>query len=292
MNKEKKAINNQGEITLFCTGMCNNSCIMCCQPPIKYNDIDALFTKNLEIIQQLPDDTPLICITGGEPTLLGNKLIQLIDAINKILPNTDILLLTNGRLLSDENYVNKLCSTSTNRLIVDVELHSDYSLDHDYITGAPNSYQETIAGIYNLAANDINIEIRIIICKMNSNRLLQIAHFIHKNLPFVSRIIFMGMECIGYAYDNYRSIWVEPDEYSSELHKAVEFLSEWGYDVCVFNIPLCLLPTDLHPFAKKSISPWKISFDAKCNICSKKNQCCGLFATSKIRFPHLLPFTE
>ena len=65
--------------TLFTTARCNNNCIMCCQPPLNNDDIDELFEKNVQIIKSAPKDIPIVGISGGEPTLLGDKLIDLIN---------------------------------------------------------------------------------------------------------------------------------------------------------------------------------------------------------------------
>ena len=79
--------------TLFVTEQCNNRCIMCCQPPKRTNDIDLYFLQNIERVKNAPKDLPVIGITGGEPTLLGDKLIDLIHLIRQELPNTDIHIL-------------------------------------------------------------------------------------------------------------------------------------------------------------------------------------------------------
>ena len=273
--------------TLFCTGMCNNKCIMCCQPPTNRNDIDALFEENLFRIQEAPKGLPYICITGGEPTLLGDKLIELIREIRNLLPETIILILSNGRLFSTLEYAAKFKEFADSGFFINIELHSDYAKDHDLISGAKDSYRQTIKGIYNLATQGIAIELRIIICRQNYKRLSYIADFIHKNLPFVSRIIFMGMECTGFAFDNYDSVWIEPINYSLQLQDAVTSLDDWGYDVCIFNIPHCLLPKELHKFAKRSISDWKVKYVQECMNCEYMEQCCGLFSTSKIQFENI-----
>lgn len=262
---------------------------MCCQPPTTHNDIEVLYEDNIRRLQKAPKTLPYICITGGEPTLLGDKLISLLREIRALLPSTTILLLSNGRLFSNLDYATKFEEFADTELFINIELHSDYFGDHDFISGAKGSYQETIKGIYNLATIGIAIELRIIICRQNYKRLPCIADFVHKNLPFVSRIIFMGMECTGFAYDNYNSIWIEPVDFASQLYDAVISLNDWGYDVCIFNIPLCLLPVSLHKFAKKSISDWKVKFDEKCMNCDYIEQCCGLFSTSKISLKNIKP---
>ena len=288
MNQRRLSVESNDN-TLFCTSLCNNQCIMCCQPPSRNNDIDFFYNINLKRIKNAPKNLPFVCLTGGEPTLLGKKLVFLIKEISETLPETDILLLTNGRLFSNYYFAKEVALAGTRHLFVETELHSDYYSDHNTIARAAASYQETIKGIYNLASLDVNVTIRIIVCKHNYERLINLAEFIHKNLPFVARVIFIGMECTGFAYDNYEDVWVEPLKYQSNLTEAIEFLSEWNYKVCIYNIPLCLLPRILYPYAKKSISDWKNYYLPVCDRCIVKKECCGLFTTSKILFKGLTP---
>lgn len=49
---------------------------MCAQPPLNRDDIDFFYAKNIEIIDNAPNGLTNIGITGGEPTLLEEKLIQ------------------------------------------------------------------------------------------------------------------------------------------------------------------------------------------------------------------------
>ena len=100
---------------------------------------------------------------------------------------------------------------------------------------------------------------------------------------------FMGMEKIGYSVKNQSSIWIEPKDYASYLKEAVETLDSWGIAVAVYNIPLCLLPKECWPFAKRSISDWKVKFLKPCEECKVKSDCCGLFATSLEDYKGLKP---
>ena len=101
----------------------------------------------------------------------------------------------------------------------------------------------------------------------------------------------MGMEKIGHSVKNESSIWVEPIEYSSYLKEAVEVLDSWGIAVAVYNIPLCLLPKECWPFAKRSISDWKTKYAELCEKCSMKDKCCGLFSTSTEEYLGLKPIS-
>ena len=275
--------------TLFTTARCNNNCIMCCQPPLTNDDIDELFERNIGIIDRAPKDIPVVGISGGEPTLLGDKLINLITHIRTTLPEADIHMLSNGRNFKDIEFTRQVCEAADDKLFVGVPLHSDYYRDHDIIAGAKEAYNETIAGIFNLSALGAVIELRIVINKLNYMRLPQIAEFIHKNLPFVGWTAFMAMEHIGHAVSNERNIWIEPIDYVSQLTEAVQILAQWRKEVAVYNVPLCLIPESIHTFAQKSISDWKNKYLPICDECSLIPKCCGLFATSKKPFKGLNP---
>ena len=274
---------------LFVTGQCNNHCLMCCQPPVKRDDIDFFYEKNIRLIDSAPIELPTIGITGGEPTLLGDRLFDLIAHIRKRLPNTHIQILSNGRQFADGAYAEKLAQVSDGMVIVGVPFHSDSPIIHDRIAGAKNAYNQTLLGLYNLAANDIDIELRIVLTKQNYQRLPQMARFISKNLAFVSTVAFMAMEDIGYTIKNRNLIWIEPLDYMPQLQQAVQYLAQLEFDVSLFNLPLCLLPESLRPFAKQSISDWKNKYLPICDNCSFKSTCCGLFATSKSIYKGISP---
>lgn len=275
--------------TLFCTEQCNNHCIMCCQPPAKTDDIDKLFEENIKRVENAPKELPIIGITGGEPTLLGDKLIELIKEIRSNLTNTDIHILSNGRNFSDRTYAKNIVEAGEGRIIFGIPLHSDYHQEHDIIAGAKGAFEETVTGLYNLASLGAYIELRIVMNKLNYHRFLHIAKFIHKNLPFVGCIAYMGMEYTGLAVKHSERIWIEPKDYIDKLVEAVRYLKEWRYDVNIYNIPLCLLPEDCHCVAQQSISDWKNDYPAMCERCRLIERCCGLFTTSIKAYEGLKP---
>ncbi len=276
--------------TLFTTEQCNNHCIMCCQPPRKIDDIDHYYQQNIKRVLSAPKDLPLIALTGGEPTLMGDKLFSLIRLIREQLPNTEIHILSNGRKFADPEYAKALKLAGDNKVMVGVPLHSDYEKDHDIIAGSKGAYNETILGLYNLAMQGIAIELRIVMNKLNYMRLPQMATFIHKNLSFVTWTAFMGMERVGFADTKSTHIWIEPIEYIPQLCQAVQLLDDFRHEVVIFNIPLCLLPEQYHPFAEKSISDWKNKYTDCCEQCRLKEQCCGFFATSTQLYTGIKPY--
>lgn len=277
--------------TLFTTARCDNRCLMCCQPPGVRDDIEELWQHNLEILRRAPQGIKVVGISGGEPTLLGDRLIELIKHIRATMPEADIHLLTNGRNFRHIDLCRRVAEAARGRLVAGIPLHSDYCGDHDRIAGASEAYCQTMAGLYNLAAFGVPIELRIVINRLNYRRLPHMAEFIHKNLPFVAWTAFMAMEHTGLAVAHEQEVWIEPTDYAPRLEEAVLTLAQWRRHVSIYNVPLCLLPPSLRPYAEQSISDWKTRFEPLCEPCLLKSECCGLFSTSRRTFRGLTPKT-
>lgn len=277
-DKFKKGSNDN---VLFVTSACSNRCIMCCQPPKYKDDSDSLFQKNLTLIASADKDTDYVCITGGEPTLIGDKLYVYMQKIWECMPDAEIHFLTNGRKFANVEYLTAFVKNVKGNMVLGIPLHSDNPIDHDYIAGAKGSFYETLKGLHNLGLLGFNIELRVILLQKNYYRLPKIAEFIALNLPFVSQVSIMGLEVTGYAEKRFQEIWIDPMFCANELTRAVVCLDQSRIQVRLFNIPLCLLPQQLWNYSCRSISDWKQTYLAVCERCKVKEKCCGMFRTSK-----------
>ncbi len=263
---------------LFATGRCNHRCIMCPQPPITKEE--SLTPFNLHLISLFDKSTKEVGITGGEPTLIGDDLFLLVNAIKYKLPNSGISILTNGVRFADETYAQNLANCNHRNLQIDVPIFSDIAEEHNRIVGADTFYR-TVQGLYNLALYKQQIGIRIVVHKLTYKRLPQLAEFIYHNFPFVCQVAFMQMETIGYAEDNISKLWIDPADYNDELSKAIDILDMRGLNPYIYNAQLCVLPEHLRKFAVQSISDWKDVYLDQCEGCSLKGQCGGFFLANR-----------
>jgi His-Xaa-Ser repeat-associated downstream radical SAM protein len=268
---------------LLVTERCNSNCLMCSQPPKDKEDIPYLNKLHQQLIPLIPKDCPEIGITGGEPTLMGDLFFELLKQIKSVLPETEVHCLTNGRSFAWKNFANKLGSLKMERLMLGIPLYSDFDQVHDYIVQAKGAYQQTLRGLYNLAANNVRIEIRVVLHQQTIPRLTKLARFIYKNLPFVEHIAFMGLEHQGYTPFNIDKLWIDPIDYMNELGEAVNFLSDKDMNVSIYNSQLCLLPNDLWQYSRKSISDWKNIYLDECKDCTVLADCGGLFASGQVK---------
>lgn len=280
---------------LFITGNCNNNCRTCPQPPSTKSD-DHLFDICMGLIPLISKETEFLGITGGEPTIKPNYLLEVLRLIKKELPLSNIMTLTNGRMFNYLTLARDVASIGSDNMSWGITLFSDLSDVHNQIAGAKYAFDQTIRGILNLHRYKQSIEIRIVILKQNYKRLIQIAKFICRNLPFAGHVAFMGLEPMGYAKKNYRELWIDPEDYSIELFNAIGMLEAFRIPVSIYNIQHCRLIPELRQYAKQSISDWKMEYIEECSRCSMKHECSGIFSSDTInqdgRLKHIPTNTE
>jgi His-Xaa-Ser system radical SAM maturase HxsC len=268
---------NSNHNTLLATERCNSNCLMCSQPPRDRNDVPYSFEIHTKAIPLIPKDCLELGISGGEPTLMGEFFYKILEQTKQQLPNTEIHVLTNGRSFAWMNLAERLAQINHEKVMFGIPIYSDYYQLHDYIVQAPNAFYQTIQGLHNLARCNQRIEIRIVLHKQSITRLVKLARFIYKNLPFAEHVAFMELEYIGYTPHNIGKLWIDPFDYQSQLSEAVEFLSGQGMNVSIYNAQLCVLRPNLWKYARKSISDWKNDYLQECQSCQKLSDCGGLF---------------
>jgi len=265
---------------ILVTEECNTNCIMCPQPRKK--DKESITPFNIKMISLMDKSTKLLGITGGEPTLIGDELLEIINACKKYIPETQVDILSNGIKYSDFEYVKRIVLLQHPHLMFAVSLYADTDSEHNDIVQA-KGFHKTIQGIYNLALFNQRVEIRVVIHNLNYKRLPRLAEFIYHNFPFACHIAFMGMETIGLAEKNIGQIWIDPHDYIPQLKDAVLYLEQRNMNVSVYNLQLCILPEVLWQYAVKSISSWKNIYLDECKECGLRNDCGGFFSSSRDR---------
>ncbi len=282
---EKKAPMNP----LLLTEMCDCRCLMCPQPPRAHNKTLMETSKRILNLVKV-ENNQTICLTGGEPTLLKEDFFDILGMINKKHPKSTVMLLTNGKSFANFEFTKRFVSLRPKDFLTCVSMHSDVDEVHDRIVGVKDSFYKTAMGLQNLARFREKIEIRVVVSRINANRLESIATFIYRNFPFIKHCTFMGMEITGLAWDNYETIWIDPHDYRDELSRALRVLSRADVSVSIYNLPLCLIEPKSWGFARQSISGWKNDYLPICEGCSVKSRCCGIFTTSGLhQSSYILP---
>lgn len=273
---------NSHHNVLFFTERCNSRCLMCSQPP---RDIDDgyLVDEILSLIPLISPDTRELCITGGEPTLLGDRFLEVLRRLKLHLPGTSVHILTNGRNFENLSFARAVAKVGHPDIMLGIPVYADVAWKHDFIVQSKGAFGQTVKGIQNLGRVGVPVEIRFVIHRQSYDRLPQTARFVTRHFPFVKQMALMGLEMMGFAKSNVDALWIEPKDYASQLSVAVDELVFGRIRPRIYNHPLCLLPESLWPIACKSISDWKNIYAAECADCDVRDLCGGFFASSEFR---------
>ena len=163
---------------------------MCSQPPREEDDSWRI-GELINLLQLIDRDLPFLGITGGEPCLLGEGLVEVLRTAKRYLPNTVLHILTNGRLFADRAFARSF-DQAAGQVVLGVPVYSDNATDHDYVVQADGAFNETLNGLHNLAERGHRIEIRCVLHRQTVHRLQELADFLYWNLPFAEHVALMG----------------------------------------------------------------------------------------------------
>ena len=283
--------NNEADSTIFLGAKCNSNCIMC---PAGDLERKKGFSYSRELLMKyidyLPCDLEYLVMTGGEPTLQTSLFLESLERVKEKFPYTQVLLLTNGRSLSDKWLFEQVCQRQPNNFRIAIPIHADNPELHDYITRAPGSFEQTILALQRLMNSEIKIEVRIVVTKINCDNLLRIAQLISSKLQNVFCVNFIGLEPRGNCALNFDTVYIDHRTSFLKSKPAIEHLISAGYDVGLYNFPLCAVDKDFWPLAAKSIAGYKNVYHPDCDKCTVKEICGGFFTfTMSIARPEVFP---
>lgn len=150
---------------------CNNACIFCAQGELRGEVAwDPEAALNAAIQRTSPGE--IIAIGGGEPTLF--------DALPAWIQRFDragaarVVLQTNARRLAYRAYASALRAASST-LSLDVSLHGSSGPMHDYHTGTPQSFAQTILGIRHARAEGARVVVSCVVTRSNFRHLSELV---------------------------------------------------------------------------------------------------------------------
>ena len=159
---------------LALTFRCQNNCQHCYTGgPHETDEMDTESWKRaIDKMKEL--GIFIATFTGGEPTL-REDLPELISHAQKIGIVTG--LVTNGRKLKDRSFVSTLERAGLD--FAQVTLESSKPEIHDRMTGAKESWHETVEGIRNLIPTTIYTTTNTTLTKLNAGDFSETLNFIH-----------------------------------------------------------------------------------------------------------------
>lgn len=277
---------------------CNNNCIHCVIADQRTSVLDRGardFRTTAEVAQELKEAKArgfdLVTFTGGEPTI-RKDLSDLVKAARAL--GLLVGLQTNGRMLAYPEIRDGLTGLGIRFIIA---LHGPDALIHDQVTRAPGSFDQTIAGIRALSAVGEKITLKVLISRLNADRLDDLAR---TGFDAGAREFnFTFPHGLGNAAREFALAIPSFPEIIPGLERTMDFLDAAGGQYVTESIPLCLLGNRLE-HASETIYQASVKSEvhqldqparnwskdrveckthpAECRGCRLINQCEGIWA--------------
>lgn len=211
---------------------CNDNCISC-PVPRRQNKENPTFESIKKEIDEVLKVSEHIELNGGEP-MLRRDMFKILNYIEK--KNADeIGLLTNAQIFYYKEYTKEIARIKNLKIITTLYGHN--SRIHDAITRTPKSFEYKLKGLNNLIKNNVHIELRILLHKMNYTHFNDIVNFLvcnFNNTDF-DKIIVMNPKLTERAERNKKIVAEKMSTISKVLEKPIKKLIKKEYNVELYH---------------------------------------------------------
>lgn len=238
---------------------CNNRCVFCVQGD-KRSRYSPRSTEELRTV--LKDErarVSAVVFTGGEPTVRPD-LLELV-AYARDLGYRTIQIQTNGRMFAHRGFVRRLLEAGANEF--SPALHGHVAPLHDFLTGAPGAFAQTVTGIRNLKAQGLFVLTNSVITKSNYRHLPDLARLLVS--LGVDQFQFAFVHPVGTAGDQFERVVPRMELLAPHLQAALRIGLEAGRRVYTEAVPYCILPGHEECVVEKHI-PRTAIYDAESTI--------------------------
>ena len=259
---------------------CNQRCIFC----NTYGNKDIVYSPKMfcNYLIKYKGKTIKLLFTGGEPTIIKYLPFYIQTAKRYLSHNSIIGIQSNILKFADYEYTKKIVEAGLNYIFI--SFHHYNSDIFDTITGRKNAFLVFKKAMTNIVKFNLDIDINIVVNKLNYKDLLYIVKYIHDNFKF-NIISLSVVQPNGLADNNYNIV---------PKYELIRPYLIKTYDFCIKNnitfinpncgIPLCFVKgyekysydylVYKKGLIKDSVSKIKTS---KCFNCKMKNMCGGLW---------------
>ncbi|MFA4942094.1 MAG: radical SAM protein [Patescibacteria group bacterium] len=232
------------------TSKCNNNCGFCYNPERCWSKISLPrqedIKRNLEIAQLSVDKGVMaVCLTGGEPFLMGKHLFDVLSIYQKAGCYTSIN--SNGRLITMD-IAEKLAKIGLNSALISIHGIEE---QHDQMVGINNAFSETVLGIKNLMAAGIHVIPNFVATAKNIDQLKDVGKLIKIiGLKSMTATPFLP----SWAAPDHEQFIMQRDHYR-RYFQALEEIELMGVKIdSTLPIPPCVLlkffPNDWKKYLK------------------------------------------
>ena len=219
--------------------VCNNNCVFCKEADRagRQKSNSAMTRDLIAAILEQNRGAREVCFSSGEPTTRPD-LVELV-ALAKRLGYPVISLQTNGRRLSHLPFTTALWRAGLNKVCISIHGHTRKL--HDGLTRTPGSFEQSVAGLQNLARfkpHGMAINSSTVVNRRNVRLLLPIYRFLRER--GVERVVLNVLCPAGRGETYFEQLFPRYTEIAAEFRRFCKECGEerpWAF-LC--DIPLCV----------------------------------------------------
>ena len=222
------------------------------------------------------DKADFVSLTGGEPTIHPD-FFRLLAYFRKRLPGVNITLLSNGRRFADKDFTRRFMKMAAPPFTVAVPVHGSSVRMHDRVAGVRGSFRETIGGLENLLAGTVQVEIRLVLHRLNIKEFTSVLSFLRKQFPLLYkyRITVIHYEIEGMSLQNHKSLALKLSDSARVINAAAPLIKRFP-DFRLYHFPLCLIRKELRGRCWVTLPEEDRVYTKKCARCKARTECVGL----------------
>ena len=224
------------KLVLFTGFSCNSHCHFCID--LNKRDLPDKSTQQIisEMVQARAKGVQYLELIGGETTIRGD-FFPIVRTAKK-LGFSDVVVVTNGRMLSYPAFAKQTVEAGVTDLIFSIHGHT--AKLHDELTFAQGAFDELLQGIANVRALGFErIFANCTVVKQNMRHLPAIGRlFVKLRIKHVE-FIFVD-PTYGGGYSNFHGLVPMISDAAPYMRETLDVGRAWGTrDWCVRYVPLC-----------------------------------------------------
>lgn len=255
---------------------CNQACRFCF---VSTHLPPASVTAVERAIRDAADAGARIVLSGGEPTL-NPKVVDYVRLAKQSSQRVE--LQTNAVRLEDAALASELAEAGLDEAFV--SLHGSRAGISDKVTGAPGTFERTVAGIDNVARTRIHLTLNFVICQTNFEDLVPFVRMVGLRWPHASiNISFVAASTDVVPRD--RELVPRYSDVLPHVAAAIVEARSQGVEIGGFasmcGIPLCLVPEEFGEHYAQGAIPegfdgGEFVYPEACATCDLAQRCYGV----------------
>ena len=220
------------------TMACNEKCPFCNVPVEDYSPPTPPMSEVLDELQKFIDrGDQTLTISGGEPTLMRARLLQLISTARA--GGVRFVEVQTNAVLIDDTYASELAAAGMTSAFV--SLLSHIPEHHDRLAGLEGAFPRCMTGIDALLDNGIRVALNPVTARLTQDHVGAYVEFVAKRLPRVRSISMSAVQPHGRASTNL-DLMPDYDRLGESIRSARGIAEDNGIELLnpYCGLPLCV----------------------------------------------------